>query len=152
MSKGRPRGSLLASFIKTEDDAEVLAEVQRIADNLDLTNKLIFLLQDVDDPERKILTYNAEVGKGSPPLSRYFTMRVHRKKQTNTLYTINALNLAVAAAHGGQTGKHLPLDWETYRESLLLVVGGNLVVHKIKVIKIFEISTDDPEPPPADPS
>jgi hypothetical protein len=142
MTNGKPRGSLLASFLKTQDEAEIQKEVQRLADEVELTNKLVFLLEDVNDPDRKIITYNAIMDKGSSSVSPYFTMRVHRKKQTNTLYTINALNLAVAAQHDGATGKHLKLDWEKYRESLLLVVGGNLVTHQIKVIKIFEISSE----------
>jgi hypothetical protein len=145
MTQNKARGSLLASFLKTNDEGDILSEVQRLADNVELTNKLIFLLEDINEPERKILTYNAIIERGKTPPSPYFTMRVHRKKQTNTLYTINALNLAVAAEHDGQTGKHLKLSWENYRESLLLAVGGKLVVHNIKVIKIFEISSAPPE-------
>ena len=101
------RGVLLASFIKAESEEAVLEEVEFIASNIDLTNKFIFLLEDKEDPTNKILSYNAIVSKNRVYNPRLYTIRVHRKKQTNTLYTINALNKAVALEHDGQTGKHL---------------------------------------------
>ena len=108
---------------------------------------MIFLLVNPEDPEKKILTYNAVVERGSGLNPRLYTMRVHRKKQSNTLYTINALNLAVAAQHGGKTGKNLKLDWEPYRDSLLLSAGKELQVHPVEVLKIFKtnrfISSDE---------
>ena len=89
------RGVLLASFIITDDEQKIQEEVEFIVNNIEITNNLIFLLQDTENPEKKIITYNAVVEKGKPFNPRLFTMRMHRKKQTNTLYTINALNAAV---------------------------------------------------------
>ena len=143
MTKARPRGILLASFITTDSEQQVLEEVQYIADNFELTNKYIFLLRDTEEPNKKVLTYNANVGQSKFLNQRLFTMRIHRKKATNTLYTINALNLAVALDHDGQTGKHLKLDWEKYSNSVLLVVGRELKVHPVEVLKIFKI--EEPE-------
>ena len=71
-------------------------------------------------------------------------MRVHRKKLTNTLYTINALNYAVALQHDGKTGRDLKLAWDKYRNCQLLTSGNKLQVHPIEVIKIFKIE-DPPE-------
>lgn len=133
------RGILLASFMTSESDDEIMTEVQKIIDELELTNNLIFLLVDVDNPEKKILTYNVQPVKGEPYNKRLFTMRVHRKKQTNTLYTINALNQAVALEHDGQTGKHLKLDWEKYTNSVMVSVNGGLRVISVRVAKIFKI-------------
>mgnify|MGYP003679261318 CR=1 FL=1 len=138
------RGVLLASFMKTVSDEEVQDEVEFIVNNIEITNKLIFLLQDKNDPEKKIITYNAIVEKGKPFNPRLFTMRMHRKKQTNTLYTINALNKAVALQHNGETGKHLKLDWAEYENSILLTTGSELTVHPVEVSKIFKIE-DTPE-------
>ena len=101
------------------------------------------MLEDQDDPEKKIITYNAVVEKGKPFNPRLFTMRMHRKKQTNTLYTINALNAAVAGQHDGKTGKDLKLDWTQYENSILLTAGKELKVHPVIVSKIFKIE-DDP--------
>ncbi len=142
---GQERGVLLASFIKTEDEEAVLAEVEFIASDINLTNKFIFLLEDNEDPTNKILSYNAIVSKNRVYNPRLYTIRVHRKKQTNTLYTINALNKAVALEHDGQTGKHLKLDWEKYTDSILLTSGSDLRVHNVTVAKIFQVEDEEPE-------
>ena len=114
MTKARPRGILLASFLTTDSEEKITEEVQHIADNFELTNNYIFLLRDKEEPSKKVLTYNAVIEKNKALNTRLFTMRIHRKKATNTLYTINALNLAVAKDNNGETGKHLKLDWEKY--------------------------------------
>ena len=137
------RGVLLASFIKTDSDDAIQNEVEYIVNNIEITNKLIFLLEDKEDPLKKIITYNAIVEKGKPFNPRLFTMRVHRKKQTNTLYTINALNKAVAEQHDGKTGRDLKLDWSQYENSIILTAGTELKVHPVEVSKIFKIE-DEP--------
>jgi len=146
-NRSRQQGFLLASFFEAKTDEEVLIEVQAIADTLTLTNKFIFLFEDKEDATKKILTYNAVPEKGKRFNPRLFTMRVHRKKQTNTLYTINGLNLAIAAEHEGKTGKDLKLDWEKYRETILLSVNRALKVQPIRVVQIYKIE-EPPETPP----
>ena len=139
------RGVLLASFIVTDDVNQIQEEVEFIVNNIEITNNLIFLLEDQENPEKKIITYNAIVEKGKPFNPRLYTMRMHRKKQTNTLYTINALNMAVALEHDGQTGKNLKLNWEEYSNSILLTAGKELRVHPVEVSKIYKIE-DGPAP------
>ncbi len=140
----RRSGILLASFLNSENDDQVLKEVENIAATVDLANDYIFLLQDKEDPTRKIITYNVVGGKPKAAHSRLFTLRVHRKKQTNTLYTINALNTAIAKEHDGQTGKHLKLNWDNYQDCLLMTSGKDLAIYNIEVVKIFKIE-DPPE-------
>ena len=142
MSSNNRRGILLASFIPTSDEDRILSEVEHIAATADLTNNLIFLLGMPDDPERKIITYNAYLEKGKPLSSRLFTMRVHRKKASNTLYTINALNAAVAAENNGQTGRHLKLNWKNYENSIMLLTGKELKVYKVDVLKIYKVESE----------
>ena len=139
------RGVLLASFLMTDDEQKIQEEVEFIVNNIEITNNLIFLLEDKDNPEKKIITYNAVVEKGKPFNSRLFTMRMHRKKQTNTLYTINALNAAVASQHDGKTGRDLKLDWTQYENSILLTSGKELKVHPVEVSKIFKIEEEPAE-------
>tara|TARA_B100001094_G_scaffold331577_1_gene400417 strand:+ start:1831 stop:2265 length:435 start_codon:yes stop_codon:yes gene_type:complete len=138
------RGILLASFLTGADEDSITNEVNYIVNNMNLTNDYVFLLRNQLEPTKVIITYNAIVARGSSFHPHLYTMRVHRKKQTNTLYTINALNAAVAEQHDGKTGRDLKLDWEHYRNSLLLTVGKKLQVHPIEVIKIFKIE-DPPE-------
>jgi len=133
------RGLLLASFLQTDSEEEIQKEVQFLVDNMNLTNQYIFLMAQSENPSKKVLTYNAITPPGKSFHPRLYTMRVHRKKLTNTLYTINALNLAVAAQHNGESGKHLKLDWESYANSMLLTSGKKLQVHRLEVLKIFKI-------------
>ena len=58
------RGFLLASFINTESEDEITAEVNFIVNNIELTNNFIFLLENTEEPLKKILTYNAIVEQG----------------------------------------------------------------------------------------
>lgn len=143
----QPRGVLLASFLKNASEEEVYKEVEFIVNNLQLTNKFIFLLEDKEDPDGKFLTYNAVISKGKAFNPRLYTIRIHRKKQTNTLYTINALNKAVALEHDGKTGRDLKLSWDNYKDSILLTSGKDLKIHNISVSKIFKIEDG---PPPED--
>ena len=142
MNRENKRGVLLASFIPTDDEEKILAEVEHIAATVNLTNNLIFLLGMPDDPDRRIITYNAFLERGKPLNSRLFTMRVHRKKNSNTLYTINALNKAVALEHNGQTGRHLKLDWENYKNSIMLLTGNELKVYNVEVVRIYKIEEE----------
>ena len=135
----KKRGVLLASFLTTGDEQKILEEVEYIVNSIDITNNLIFLLESADDPDKKIFTYNAIVESGKPFNPRLFTMRMHRKKHTNTLYTINALNMAVASQHNGETGKHLKLDWSEYENCVLLTSGQELRTTPVTVSKIFKI-------------
>jgi hypothetical protein len=139
------RGVLLASFIKTDNEEQIQQEVEYIVNNIEITNSLIFLLEEQEDPLKKIITYNAIVEKGKPFNPRLFTMRMHRKKKTNTLYTINALNAAVASQHDGKTGRDLKLDWSQYENSIILTAGKELRVHPIQVSKIFKIEDEPAE-------
>ena len=139
------RGVLLASFLMTDVEQKIQEEVEFIVNNIEITNNLIFLLEDKDNPEKKIITYNAVVEKGKPFNPRLFTMRMHRKKQTNTLYTINALNAAVASQHDGKTGRDLKLDWTQYENSILLTSGKELKAHPVEVSKIFKIEEEPAE-------
>jgi len=135
----RGRGMLLASFLTTDNEEHIMGVVQEIVDTITLANNNIFLLRLVKEPQKKIITYNATHYPSNTFTVKYYTMRLHRKKASNTLYTINALNAAVAEQHEGKQGKDLPVDWSLYENSLLLTTGKNLQVHPLEVTKIFKL-------------
>ena len=138
------RGILVASFMDGYTPEQVQEEVQYIVDHLTLTNNMIFLLQQKNNLEQKILTYNIETTEQRRYNPRVFTRRINRKKQTNTLYTINALNAALSIQYEGSSGSHLKLDWEKYNDCVMLTTGKKLEVHPLEVLKIFKIE-DEPE-------
>ena len=48
---------------------------------------------------------------------------IHRKKETNTLYTVNALNAIIRKVNNGILDKKFIIEWENYSNSLLLTDG-----------------------------
>ena len=49
-----------------------------------------------------------------------YNILIHRKKDTNTLYTVNALNEIIKAVNNGILDKTFIISWENYKNSLLL--------------------------------
>ena len=125
------RGVLLATFVRGEEE-EIDKAIEKILDTVSLTNKFIFVLSQKSDPKKKIITYNSSLQGQAVIKNEYYTIRVHRKKKTNTLYTIN----------GGQRGKHLKLDWEKYRSHVIVSHGNALKAIPVILEKILEIKFD----------
>lgn len=51
------------------------------------------------------------------------TIPINRKKETNTLYSINALNGLIRHLNNGSLDKSYRVDWHNYSDSLLLADG-----------------------------
>ena len=95
----------------------------------------IFVLESLDG-EKIMLTYNVDMGNSSTSGIIDNTILVHRKKQTNTLYTINALNELIKSLNNGVLDKTYTINWENYKNCILLVQteGYNRIDTKIKEI------------------
>ena len=99
-----------------------------------LFNK-IFVLESLDG-EKTMLTYNVDMNNSSSESMVENTILVHRKKQTNTLYTINALNELIKSLNNGVLDKKFAVDWSNYRNCILLIQadGFNRIDTKVKEI------------------
>ena len=99
-----------------------------------LFNKL-FVLESLDG-EKIMLTYNVDMNNSMVNTMMDNTILVHRKKQTNTLYTINALNEVIKSLNGGILDKSFTVDWNNYRNCILLIQaeGFNRIDTKVKTI------------------
>ena len=95
----------------------------------------IFVLEDVEQG-KLMMTYNVDTANSAYDGIIDDTILVHRKKQTNTLYTINALNELIRDLNGGVLDKRFPINWNDYRNCILLIQseGFNRVNTKIKEI------------------
>ena len=114
-------------------------EVEHIIDTIQssyviLFNK-IFVLESLDG-EKIMLTYNVDMNNSSSESMVNNTILVHRKKQTNTLYTINALNELIKSLNNGVLDKKFPIEWNNYRNCILLIQaeGFNKIDTKIRDI------------------
>ena len=99
-----------------------------------LFNKL-FVLESLDG-EKIMLTYNVDMSNSMVNTMMDNTILVHRKKQTNTLYTINALNEVIKSLNGGILDKSFAVNWNDYRNCILLIQteGFNRIDTKVKTI------------------
>jgi hypothetical protein len=74
---------------------------------------------DRDNPHSSVLVYNTEDNLRDGLAKN--TISINKKKHTNTLYTINALNSLIKVLNNGILDKSYQIDWENYRDVLLIV-------------------------------
>ena len=98
-------------------------------------NKMFVLY--VKSTDEYVVTYNVEQGnvEGIP----FNTILVHRKKETNTLYTINALNDLIKKLNGGVVDPSYRVNWQHYKNCILLTNHNELKQLNTKVYKIVEL-------------
>ena len=123
---------LYCTFTTNENVEEITERVK--SSYVILFNK-IFVLESLDG-EKTMLTYNVDMGNSKVSNIIDNTILVHRKKQTNTLYTINALNELIKSLNNGVLDKRFPIEWNNYRNCILLIQteGFNKIDTKIKEI------------------
>lgn len=101
-----------------------------------LYNK-IFILESPQS-EELMCTYNIDAGNVSEsPLPN--TILLHRKKESNTLYTINALNTLIKQLNGGVLDTSYIVNWHDYKNSILLTNGPDLRKLDTAIYKIIDL-------------
>ena len=98
-------------------------------------NKIFVLF--VKSTNEYVVTYNVDQNNVSEIPEN--TILVHRKKETNTLYTINALNELIKKLNGGVVDMSYRINWPHYRNSILLTQHNELKQLNTKVLKIVEL-------------
>ena len=84
-----------------------------------------------------VVTYNVEQGNvNSIPQN---TILVHRKKESNTLYTINALNDLIKKLNGGVVDPTYKINWQHYNNCILLTQHGEVKQLNTKIFKIVDL-------------
>ena len=128
---------LLCTFVSVDELADTISYIKS---TYTLAFNNIYVLENVDDSTQLILTYNINVGSlkagTQPPIS---TISVHRKKQTNTIYTINALNALIASKNGGVIDKAYKVEWNDLKNSILVTAHGQLKTVKTKIQQIINL-------------
>lgn len=83
----------------------------------------IFVFLNKNNLKECYLTFNIDLNINDR-FSRYIV--IHRKKETNTLYSVNALNLIIQNLNNGILDTSYRLNWELYQNMLLLSKGGEV--------------------------
>jgi hypothetical protein len=122
---------LLCTFTKKDRFYETMDVI--IACNEIVFDK-IFVFENGNDNQQLICTYNVEYDEDFMQ-GIQDTISLHRKKHTNTLYTINALNDLIRELNNGKLDKSFSIEWENYKNSLLTNDNGlNKIPTKIHTI------------------
>lgn len=124
---------LLVSFT-TRDEIDSL--VTEITDTYNIMYNKIFALEIVGT-EDLVISYNIEQGNVNTIPDN--TILVHRKKESNTLYTINALNELIKKLNGGVVDTSYKIDWQHYRNCILLTQHNTLKQLNTKIHRIIEL-------------
>jgi hypothetical protein len=107
---------LLCTFT-TKD--ELGYTLQRIRETYHIVYNYIYVLQSKSNLDELFITYNIDTAyQPVSPLEN--TILMHRKKQTNTLYTINALNELIKEENGGLLDTKFVIDWDRFKNSIIL--------------------------------
>lgn len=124
---------LFCTFSTEESLDEVLNTIQA---SYNVVYKKIFILYAKSQDEY-ICTYNVDLGNISNLISN--TILVHRKKESNTLYTINSLNRLIESLNGGTLDNSYKINWADYQNCILLTKGPELKRVNTKLYKIVEL-------------
>lgn len=107
----------------------------------DIAYDKIFVLQNIENKKELICSYNINLNSPitDPNEIPINTISVHRKKETNTLYTINALNKLIMSLNDGILDKKYKINWNDYRNSILVLPYNTLKKINTKLFNIVEI-------------
>ena len=124
---------LLCTFAHRKD-LDLIADY--ITKSYTISERRMFVFSDSDNRNDLYVTFNIEaVGYTKTPN----TISIHRKKETNTLYTVNALNTIICAANNGVLDKMFQVDWTLYRNSLLLTNDEGLRKIQLQLMRRIDL-------------
>lgn len=118
----------------TEDTLDSVLEL--IQEKYKIIYNKIFVLYSKSQDEY-ICTYNVDFGNVGSFIDN--TILVHRKKESNTLYTINALNTLIKELNNGQLDSNFRVNWRDYKNCVLLTKGPELKRINTKLFRIIEL-------------
>ena len=124
---------LFCTFVRLE---EIETKVEELSSTYSIMYNKMFVLH-IKSNNEYVITYNVDQGNVNEIPEN--TILVHRKKETNTLYTINALNELIKKLNGGVVDTSFPINWKHYRNCILLTQHNELKQLNTKIHKIIEL-------------
>ncbi len=129
------RSLLLASFASKN---ELYDAIDQISSTIDISKDSIFVFINEDADGEYILTYNMNPEYANVKFTTIWknTISVHRKKHTNTLYSLNAMNEYIKNRNHGVLDKSYQIDWSQFKNSFLIIKGGKLKTLPLRLVKL----------------
>ena len=122
---------LVCTFSKKYETEKVIEDIKS---NFSILNNKIFVFRSFEIKDDSILSYNVIMDSYKKFLPN--SIMVHQKRETNTIYTINALNELIMNLNNGVLDKTYPIEWERYRNCALLKNKEGFRVVKIFLVKV----------------
>jgi len=127
---------LLATFCKRNRLYESIDLI--IACN-DIVFDKIYVFQNENDYHQLICTYNIDKNDDVDFNKVKNTISLHRKKITNTLYTINALNEIIMDINNGILDTSYQIPWDIYKNTILITNKDGLSRIPTRILKIINV-------------
>ena len=128
---------LLATFTtKTDLDKTI----ENIKGAYTIAFNKIYVLQNENNINELICTYNVDLEAGVDYNDVKGTISLHRKKHSNTLYTINALNEVIANLNNGLVDSKFIVPWENFKNTLMVTNSDGLNKIPTRIYKILKIN------------
>jgi hypothetical protein len=124
---------LLCTFTNEESFESIIEKVFKY----ELFSRKIFILK-LEPSNELVVSYNIVANNSHQFLSE--TIMVHRKKESNTMYTINALNSLISSLNGGIVDKEYQINWNHYQNTLILTNGNGYKIMKTSLFKIVDVN------------
>ena len=113
--------------------------LQDIRETYVIVYNYIYILQNKSDLDELYVTYNINT-EFKPPQPLEDTILIHRKKESNTLYTINALNQLVKEENGGILDKTFVIDWNKFKNSIILTNTEGTKRIQTRIFEVIEFN------------
>lgn len=124
---------LLCTFTNEESFESIIEKVFKY----ELFSRKIFILK-LQPSNELVVSYNIVANNSHQFLPE--TIMVHRKKESNTMYTINALNSLISSLNGGIVDKEYQVNWNHYQNTLILTNGNGYKIMKTSLFKIVDVN------------
>ena len=130
------RTQLLCTFTTQKNLEQTTHDISK---NFNVVFEKIYVLQNEDKPKELICTYNVDQEDDIDFNKVKNTISLHRKKITNTLYTINALNELIKIINNGVLDTSYQVEWDMYKNMILISNKDGLSRIPTRILKIIDL-------------
>ena len=131
------KSQLLCTFTTKEN---LDSAIKEISDAYTIVFDKIYVLQNEDNTNELICTYNVDTKEAVDYNKVKGTISLHRKKHSNTLYTINALNECIKNLNNGVMDSKFMIPWENFKNMLMVTNSDGLNKINTRIYKIEKIN------------
>ena len=130
------RTQLLCTFTTQKNLEQTTHDISK---NFNVIFEKIYVLQNENKTNELICTYNVDQDEEINFNDVKNTISLHRKKITNTLYTINALNELIMEINNGILDTSYQIPWDVYKNTILITNKDGLSRIPTRILKIINV-------------